>query len=85
MIPDYIEISADTENFELGMTMTVAMSDVLSDIELTDTFDLTDLSASMDDLREATDLLKEGTAELKDGSGQLKDGTGELLSGTGIT
>ena len=81
-IPDYIEISADTENFELGMTMTVAMSDVLSDIELTDTFDLTDLSASMDDLREATDLLKEGTAELKDGSGQLKDGTGELLSGT---
>lgn len=81
-IPDYIEISADAENFELGMTMTVAMSDILSDIELTDSFDLSDLNDSMDDLRDATDQLKDGTSELKDGSGKLKDGTGELLAGT---
>lgn len=81
-IPDYIEISADTECFELGMTMTVAMSDILSEIELTDSFDLSALNDSMDDLRDATDQLKDGTTELKDGSGQLKDGTGELLAGT---
>ncbi|MBD5486539.1 MAG: hypothetical protein HDR18_13640 [Lachnospiraceae bacterium] len=82
-IPDYIEVTADTENFELGMTMTVAMSDILSDIELTDSIDLSDLNDSMDELRDATNQLKDGAAELKDGSGQLKDGTAELLSGTG--
>lgn len=81
-IPDYIEITADAKEFELGMTMTVAMSDILSDIELTDSFDLSGLNDSMDELKEATDKLKDGTVELKDGSSQLKDGTGELLSGT---
>lgn len=82
-IPDYIEVTADTENFELGMTMTVAMSDILSDIELTDSIDLSDLNGSMDELQDAVGQLKDGAAELKDGSGQLKDGTEELLSGTG--
>lgn len=82
-IPDYIEVTADTENFELGMTMTVAMSDILSDIELTDSIDLSDLNGSMDELQDAIGQLKDGATELKDGSGQLKDGTEELLSGTG--
>lgn len=81
-IPDYIEITADVSDFELGMTMTVAMSDVLSDIELTDSFDLSELNDSMEELQDAANELKDGTEELKDGSGQLKDGTGELLSGT---
>ena len=80
-IPDYIEITADVEDFELGMTMTVAMSDILSDIELTDSFDLSELNDSMEKLKDATNELKDGTEELKDGSGQLKDGTEELLSG----
>lgn len=81
-IPDYIEITADAKNFELGMTMTVAMSDILSDIELTDSFDLSSLNDSMDDLQDATNQLKDGTVELKDGTLKLKDGTVELLSGT---
>lgn len=81
-IPDYIEISADTENFELEMTMTIAMSDILSDIELTDSFDLSELNDSMDELQDASNQLKDGTVELKDGSGKLKEGTGELLTGT---
>lgn len=81
-IPDYIEVTADAKNFELGMTMTLAMSDVLSDIELTDSFDLSDINDSMDDLQAAANELKDGTVELQDGSGQLKEGTGELLAGT---
>lgn len=80
-IPEYIEISADTDCFELGMTMTVAMSDVLSDIELTDSLDLSDLNDSMEELRDAADQLKDGTVELKDGSGQLRDGTAQLKDG----
>ena len=81
-IPEYIEVTADAENFELGMTMTIAMSDVLSDIRLTDSIDLADLNASMDDLSEAAKELKDGTSDLKDGSGRLKDGTVELVKGT---
>lgn len=81
-IPDYMEVEADADHFELGMTMTVAMSDILSDIELTDSFDLSNLQDSMEELQEASDQLKDGTLELKDGSGQLKDGTGKLLTGT---
>lgn len=82
-IPDYIEIEADVEDFELGMTMTVAMSDILADIELTDSIDLSDINDSMDELKDATEQLKDGTVELKDGSSELKEGTEELLSGTG--
>ena len=82
-IPDYIEVSADTESFELGMTMTVAMSDILSRFELTDHMDLTELNESMEQLGDAADQLKDGTSALKDGSGQLKEGTQELVSGTG--
>ncbi len=81
-VPDYLEITADATNFELGMTMTVAMSDILSDIELTDSFDLSGLNDSMDDLQDATNQLKDGTMELKDGTLKLKDGSEELLSGT---
>lgn len=80
-IPDYIEVTADTENFELGMTMTVAMSDVLSDINLTDSIDLSDLNDSMDELADASNQLKDGTRELKDGTGELKEGTGKLKDG----
>lgn len=80
-IPEYIEVTADAVNFKLDMTMTVAMSDILSDIELADSIDLSSLTESMDELKDAADQLKDGTTQLKDGSGQLKDGTGELLDG----
>ena len=81
-IPDYIEVTTDATDFKLDMTMTVAMSDILSDIELADSIDLSSLTESMDELRDATDQLKDGTTQLKDGSGQLKEGTEELLDGT---
>lgn len=80
-IPEYIEVTADARNFKLDMTMTLAMSDILSDIELTDSLDLSKLKNSMEELENAAEQLKDGTVELKDGSGQLKDGTTELLAG----
>jgi len=81
-IPDYIEISADAVDFHMDMTMTMAMSDVLSDISLTDSIDLDDINESMDDLESASQELMDGTAKLKDGTGELKDGTVELKDGT---
>lgn len=32
-IPDYVEITADTTNFELSTTMTVAMNDIFNDVD----------------------------------------------------
>ena len=81
-IPEYIEISADAVDFDLSMTMTMAMSDVLSDISLTDSIDLNDINESMDDLESASQELMDGTAKLKDGTGELRDGTVELKDGT---
>lgn len=81
-IPDYIEVTADVTDFKLDMTLTIAMSDILSDIELADSIDLSSLTDSMDELRDATDQLKDGTTQLKDGSSQMKEGTVELLNGT---
>lgn len=80
-IPDYIEVTADTECFELGMTMTVAMSNVLSDINLTDSIDLSDINDSMEELADASSQLKDGTGRLKDGTGELREGTGKLKDG----
>lgn len=81
-IPDYMEVSADAVDFKLSMTMTMAMSDVLSDIDLTDSIDLDEINESMDDLESATEELKDGTSELKDGTGELRNGAQELKDGT---
>lgn len=81
-IPEYIEISADAVDFDLNMTMTMAMSDVLSDISLTDSIDLNDINESMDDLESASRELIDGTSKLKDGTEELKGGTVELKDGT---
>ena len=81
-IPEYIEVSADAVDFNLAMTMTMAMSDVFSELSLTDSIDLDDINDSMDDLRSATDELKDGTSELKDGTKELKDGVQELKDGS---
>lgn len=81
-IPDYIEVSADATDFSLNMTMTMAMSDVLSDIALTDSIDLSDMNTSMEDLQDASKELIDGTEQLKDGTGELRDGVTELLVGS---
>ena len=71
------EITADTTDFELGMTMTMASSDVLSD------FGMSDLSNSdkIDDLKDDMNKLNDGSNDLVDGSKELKKGTGELRNG----
>lgn len=81
-IPDYFEVSADATDFSLNMTMTMAMSDVLSDLNLTDNIDLSDINESMDDLQSASSELKDGTVDLKGGTSDLKEGTGKLKDGS---
>ena len=80
-IPEYFEVEADAEDFSLDMTLTVALSDALSDIHLTDQIDLSSIEESMDDLKDATAQLEDGTKELADGVRTLSEKTGEFNDG----
>ena len=80
------EITADTTDFELGMTITMASSDILSDFGLTELSDgnkLSDLKDDMGELNDGSTKLVDGTTELKDGTTKLRDGSKELYDGTG--
>lgn len=78
--PDYVEVTADVENFSLEMTASVAMSGLLSDLSLND-MDLTDLEKSIDELSDGSAQLEDGSKQLKDGLGTLKDSMGEFKNG----
>ena len=79
------EITADTSDFELGMTITMASSDILSDFGLTDitgSDKIADLKSDMGDLNDGGNKLVDGAQALMDGAVELKDGTGKLYDGT---
>lgn len=78
--PDYVEVTADVENFSLEMTATIAMSGLLSDMSLGD-IDLTDLEESIDELSDGSEQLEDGSKQIKDGLNTLKDNMGEFTSG----
>lgn len=80
-IPDYIEITAEVEDFELGMTMTVALSDLLSSVNSEGGISLDGLKDSMQELGDATEALKDGSVSLEDGSRELAEGTESLVNG----
>lgn len=82
-IPDYVEITADVENFELGMTMTVALSDLFSSVDSEKGISLDGLKDSMQELGDATEELKDGSVSLEDGSRELAEGTESLVKGVG--
>lgn len=85
-LSDHFEVTADTSCFELGMTITMASADVLSDFGMTDMTDsgkIDELKDDMGELNDASDKLVDGNKELKDGTGELRDGVGELYDGTG--
>ncbi len=80
-IPDYVEVNAITSDFQLDMTLSVILSDALSDIHLTDSIDLSELEDGMNDLTDATTKLEDGSGALRDGVQELSDKTGEFSNG----
>ena len=80
-LPDYVEITADVERFELGNTLTIATNEVFHKIDTgkLDSFD--DLSGSLDALTDAMNQLTDGSAQLYDGLCTLLEKSGELVSG----
>ncbi len=82
-IPEYVEISADVENFSLEMTMTVAMNDLLGGSDLSEAFDLSGLEEDVDLLSESSGKLVDGTTELSDGLNTLAGSMKEFSAGIG--
>ncbi len=82
-IPEYVEVSAYATDFSLDMTLSVILSDALSDIHLTDSIDLTDVENNMDEMFDGADKLAEGTGKLSAGVQALYDKTGEFSEGAG--
>ena len=70
-IPNYVEITADAENFKLGSTITVASASILDGLNSED--------FSFEDLSKSVDQLSDGMNKLMDGSGKLYDGLCTLL------
>lgn len=79
-IPETVEIHAYATNFEMNQTMTMAMSDLLSDLNMDDTLDIdtSKITDSMNDLKDATQQLKDGSTELNDGAAALQEGAQTL-------
>ena len=82
-IPDYVEITADAKNFKIDTTMTVAQSNLLSSVNLTQDVDTKELTDKMDELQDGADKLQDGAGKLKDGTESLTDGTEKLKDGSG--
>ena len=72
-IPEYFELTADVKNFSLDMTMSVATSNLLSDMNADD-ITLDDLKKTVASLDDAATQLADGTVSLQDGTSSLKDG-----------
>ena len=75
-IPETVEIHAYATDFEMNQTMTMAMSDLLSDLKMDDTLDIdtSKITDSMNELQDATQQLKDGSTELNDGAATLQEG-----------
>lgn len=80
-IPDYVEITADVENFSLDMTMSVIMNDLLGSANLDDAFDLSGLEDSIDTLSDSSKQLVDGSEDLAEGLETLKSSMKEFASG----
>ncbi len=81
--PEYVEVNADVEDFSLEMTATVAMTGLLSDMDISGELDFSELDGTIDDLNEAMGQLKDGGSKLEDGTVTLHDSMGEFTDGTG--
>lgn len=80
-IPNYVEITADVTGFELGTTLTVAVSDLFGELDTDRLDDTDDLNKSLDKLTDAMGQLMDGSDQLYDGLSTLLDKSTELADG----
>ena len=79
-IPDSIEITMDSKNFEMSNIMTYATPKVLT--EDIDWSELDDLFNKVNELQNGINTIEDGAKKLNKGTKQLDDGVKELKNGT---
>lgn len=70
-LPEYVEVTADVQDFELGFTATIVTPELLGEMDLDALDDVDEMVDGMEDLLEASMELKDGTAELSKGMGEF--------------
>lgn len=79
--PEYVEITADVEDFSLEMTVTAAVAGLMSDSDFAGKIDLGDLDKTVDELSDSMGKLKDGGSELADGLDTLHEKIGSFTDG----
>ena len=80
-IPESLSIEADVKDFTMSSTYTVALSDLLDDVDMDSIVNVDDLQNALDDLEDAALQLVSGSDTLADGAGTLADGVNTLSAG----
>lgn len=80
-IPEYMEMTADVENFSMPAAMTFVVN--ASDYVSTDGIDTSDLDDMINDLKDASTQLQDGSKTLAEGTDTLSDGLSTLQSKLG--
>lgn len=80
-IPDYVEITADVTDFQLGMSITLATNEPFSGLEAGQLEDAAGLQGSLTQLTDAMAQLLDGSSALYDGLCTLLEKSGQLVSG----
>ena len=78
---DYVEVTADVEDFSLDMTVTLATSEMLGAVNTNGEVDLSALDELLGEMTEASGKLKDGGEELAEGLDTLKESMGTFSAG----
>ena len=80
-LKDYVEITADVENFELDFTATAISTCGLSDMKNGDLDDVNDMIDGVKEMTGASDELVDAMGQLSTGAGTLQDYLSQYTSG----
>ena len=80
-LKDYVEVTADVEDFELDFTATAISTCGLSDMKDSDFDDIDDMIDGVKEMTDASDELVDAMGELSAGAGTLKDYLSQYTDG----
>lgn len=79
--PDFVEITADVENFKMGMSITLATNELFSNFDTSKLNDLDNVANSVNDLTGGMNQLLDGSSALYNGLDLLLSKSNELVNG----
>ena len=80
-LPEYVEIEARAEDFELDFTATVVSTGLFEEIEDKDLEDMEEMSDDMEELTDASSEIKDAAQELADAGGEYGDYLSQYFDG----